>query len=261
MEVGQHGVDDAEGEARPDEEVGLAAEHAVGAGVRSGAREMLERAHGGRPHGHDPASPSRAAAIRRQAAPSTSKRSACRRLASRRSSLQRTERPEPHVQGDRLDADAGGGEGGVGRRGEVQTGGRCRRRPDGARVQRLIALAVFEIGVDVRRQRGPPHLLQQVEHRARRRGGEHPAAVAQRIVAAHASTPRPAPRSPGSRPGADGRGAGLPSAPPPAGGEWAQKERLDAAARRTAEEGAGREHAGVVAHEHVARREERGKIA
>ena len=98
-----------------------------------------------------------------------------------------------------------------------------------------------------------PASRQEVEHGARRLAGEHPAPVAERLVAAHAPTTRRAPRSPDARPAAGARAASASQrSSPPAERQRTQEERLDASARRPPEERARREHARVVAHQHVA---------
>jgi len=263
MEVREQPVDDAEAEARDDEQVGLAYDRRrvrVDLAARRGQSEVLERAHGGRPYSDHapPGGPRRGDAPPGGAVDEEAL--GVEAVVVEPPLVQRTEGPEADVQRDRLDGHAGRGQRRVDGRREVQTRGGRRRRSHRPGVCRLVASAVGEAGADVGRQRGLPHVGEPGEDGPRTLIGEHPPPVAERLDAAQ----RPvwgafgAQRLPGARAPAHQR---LPSFVAAGGRRPLQEEDLDTAAGRAAEEGPRREDPRVVAHEHVAAAQQDGEVA
>ena len=145
---------------------------------------------------------------------------------------------------------------------EVQAGGGRRRRAPQTREDGLVALGIGQRGPDVGRQGGlavtgeqgakrlaagprrayrPAPVAEPLPHLDRKGLGRRLAA--QRLAGAQAAARQHLP--------------GLSRLP----GQPLQEQQLDAPAGRLANVGAGRDHAGVVAHEHVAGTQQPGQIA
>ncbi len=121
-------------------------------------------------------------------------------------------------------------------------------------IGRLVSLRVVERRRDVRRQRRDAGVAKKVEHGPAAEVLDHPAPVAERLDAAQRPVAVRAPRSRALPPAAGGRAAAPPSARsrPTAPSSAQQEQHLDPAAGGAVEVAARREHARVVAHQHIA---------